>query len=324
MNTRGAAAVRTRGSRPLTILLAALVLAASLLGSPTPASAAESVSNLAGKTRTPNDTLNLRSCPSVNCSTLKRIPHDSSLSLSATSGNWFQTSYGGSKGWVNSRYVVLQGTPAKTITRGNVSRKMVSYTFDAGADLGHAGPILDFLKKNNIRASFGIAGKWADANPAHVQRMAKEGHHVFNHTWSHDSFTGFSTGRTSLSPARRTEELVRTDKKIVALTGKSMKPYFRPPYGDYDSSVLRDVGATGYSRNLMWSVDSLGWKGLTATQICNRVVNSMDAATFRGNGYIILFHVGAKSQDVNALPCITKKLKDRGFTVGTVPQVIAP
>jgi peptidoglycan/xylan/chitin deacetylase (PgdA/CDA1 family) len=154
--------------------------------------------------------------------------------------------------------------------------------------------------------------------------MADEGHHIFNHTWTHDSFTGFSTGKTAMTPARRSEELVRTNNKIIALTGRSTRPYFRPPYGDYNSGVLRDVGANRFSKNVMWSVDSLGWKGLTATQICDRVVGAMSAASNGGNGYILLFHVGAQSQDANALPCITSTLRNRGFTFGTVPQVIAP
>jgi peptidoglycan/xylan/chitin deacetylase (PgdA/CDA1 family) len=86
----------------------------------------------------------------------------------------------------------------------------------------------------------------------------------------------------------------------------------------------RDIGANRFSRNVMWSVDSLGWKALTATQICNRVVSSMSAASNGGNGYIILFHVGAQSLDARALWCITNTLKRRGFTFGTVPEVIAP
>jgi peptidoglycan/xylan/chitin deacetylase (PgdA/CDA1 family) len=84
------------------------------------------------------------------------------------------------------------------------------------------------------------------------------------------------------------------------------------------------LGANGYSKNVMWSVDSLGWKGLTAAQICSRVVGAIDADGYRGNGYIILFHVGAQSQDANALPCIIYSLKARSFTFGTVPQVIEP
>ena len=289
-----------------------------------PVVAAVGVNDLTGRTNTPNSSLNLRSCASTTCAVLKKVPHGTLLSMSAASGDWFKTSYGGTSGWVHSRYTVLQGTAAKTVSRGNTSRRMVSYTFDAGADLGFAGTILDFLRTNKVKASFGITGKWADANPSYVQRMAAEGHHIFNHTWTHDSFTGFSTGKAAMTPARRSEELVRTNNKIRALAGQSSRPYFRPPYGDYDGGVLRDVGANRFSTNLMWSVDSLGWKSLTAAQICDRVVGSMRSATNDGNGYIILFHVGAQSQDAKALPCITSTLKARGFSFGTVPQVIAP
>ncbi len=74
----------------------------------------------------------------------------------------------------------------------------------------------------------------------------------------------------------------------------------------------------------MWSVDSLGWKGLTAAEICRRVVRAMDADSRKGNGYILLFHVGAQSQDADALPCMTRELRTRGFEFGAVPQVLAP
>src|SRR5215212_4571854 len=124
-------------------------------------SAAVGVSSLTGKINTPTSTLTLRSCASTTCSALRQVPHGTLLAMTAATGDWFKTSYGGIVGWVHSRYTVLQGTPATTISRGNTSRRMVSYTFDAGADLGYAGTILDFLRANNIKASFGITGKWA-------------------------------------------------------------------------------------------------------------------------------------------------------------------
>ncbi len=305
-------------------LLIALLLVLSAALPADRAAADVALSNVSGVTNTPSSTLNLRSCAATTCSVLKRIPHGTVLSMAATRGDWFRTTYGGATGWVSSWYVVLRGTPATTVSRGNTARKMVSYTFDAGADLGYTSQILGFLGNNGLKASFGMTGKWATAHPAYVQRMNAEGHHIFNHSWSHASFTGFSTGKGPLSPARRTEELVSTNNYVHSLTSKSTKPYFRPPYGDYNSGVLRDIGANCYSGNVMWSVDSLGWKGLTATQICTRVVGAMDQDAHRGNGYIILFHVGAASQDANALPCITTALKNRGFTFGTVPHVLAP
>jgi peptidoglycan/xylan/chitin deacetylase (PgdA/CDA1 family) len=303
--------------------VAASVASALLAVGPTE-SAAVTVSGLKGRTNTPGTILNLRSCASTSCQVLKKVPDGTILSMTATSGDWFKTSYGGATGWVHSRYTILQGTPATTVRRGNTSRRMVAYTFDAGSDLGYTKSILDFLKAKGIKAGFGLTGAWAQSYPTYTQRIAAEGHLVFDHSWNHPSFTGASTGSAALTPARRTDEVVRTNNKIVELTGRTSKPYFRPPYGDYDSSVLRDVGANGYGKSVMWSVDSLGWDGLTATQICNRVVDAMDAAGNGGNGYIVLMHVGSQSQDANALSCMTTRLKSRGFSFGTVSQVLAP
>ena len=303
------------------IAAAALWLALGVV-QPTQA-AAVTVTNLTARTNTPTSTLNLRTCAATTCSAVRRIPDGTVLTLTAARGDWFGTSYGGRSGWVHSRYTVLRGTPAKTVSRGTTSRRMVSYTFDAGSDLGHTGAIVDFLAAQRIKASFGLTGRWAQANQAAVQRIARDGHHFINHTWDHGSFTGFSTGRAALTPARRTEQLVRTDNLVKKLTGRSTRPYFRPPYGDHNSGVLRDVGANRYKTNVMWSVDSLGWNGLTSRQICGRVVDSMAEASNGGNGYIILFHVGSASADAAALPCITRTLRDRGFTFGTVPQVLA-
>ncbi|MBM7800518.1 peptidoglycan/xylan/chitin deacetylase (PgdA/CDA1 family) [Microlunatus panaciterrae] len=293
------------------------------LGHPSQA-AAVGVANLTAKTRTPYSTLNLRSCASTSCTVLRSVPHGTLLTLTAASGDWFKTSYRGATGWVHSRYTVLQGTPSKTLRRGNTSRKMVAYTFDAGSDLGNTGKILDFLKNRNIKAGFGLTGTWAAAHPTYVKRIFGEGHLIFDHTWDHKSFTGFSTGKAALTPARRTEELIRANNKIRGLTGHTTRPYFRPPYGDYNSGVLRDAGANRFSRTTLWTLDSWGWKGLTAAQICDRVVDSMSAASNGGNGYILLFHVGSQSRDANALPCITDTLKKRGFKFGTIPQVTAP
>jgi peptidoglycan/xylan/chitin deacetylase (PgdA/CDA1 family) len=313
-----------RGTRAAGVALVAGALWLALgVAHPTEA-AAVGVSRLTARTNTPTSTLNLRTCAATTCAAVKSIPHGTVLTLTAATGDWFQTSYGGRTGWVHSRYTVLRGTPARTVSRGTTSRRTVSYTFDAGSDLGHTGAILDFLAAEGIPASFGLTGRWAEANPAAVKRMAAEGHHLFNHTWDHGSFTGFSTGRAALTPARRTEQLVRTNNLVLKLTGTSTRPYFRPPYGDYDSGVLRDVGANRFGTNVMWSVDSLGWKGLTAPKICSRVVGSMAAASSGGNGYIILFHVGAASADAQALPCITNTLRGRGFTFATVPQLLNP
>lgn len=174
------------------------------------------------------------------------------------------------------------------------------------------------MERNGVPASFGLTGGWMSANPGYTQWIAADGFQVLNHTLSHVSYTGRSTGVGPISPAKRLSQLVANEDRLLSLTDATAAPYWRPPYGDYDGGVLRDVGAAGYGISVLWTIDTMGWNGATADQIYNRVVNSA------GNGAIVLMHVGGASQDAAALERIITTLRARGYTFGTVAQVIAP
>ena len=161
-----------------------------------------------------------------------------------------------------------------------------------------------------------MTGRWAEANPDLVRRMAAEGHDFINHTWTHQSFTGFSTNAAPLSREQRFDELRRTEDLIKNLTGYSTKPFFRPPYGDYNDSVNADIYAQGYTYNIMWTVDSLGWKGLTEEEIANRVVQGTVP------GAIHLFHVGEQSRDAAALDDIIRELRSRGYSFSRISDLL--
>jgi peptidoglycan/xylan/chitin deacetylase (PgdA/CDA1 family) len=206
--------------------------------------------------------------------------------------------------------------PAITVKQADTTKKIVALTFDAGADTGYAAQILDILKQKGIKATFGMTGVWAEQNPDLLKRMVAEGHQIINHTYDHKSFTGFSTGEKPLTTQQRDDELTRLHDIVKAQTGYEVKPYFRPPYGDIDGSVLQDVADAGYSVNVMWSLDTLGWNGLTADEIVKR---TMDGVT---PGGIILMHVGAQSQDAIALPRIIQQLRDEGYSFVTVKQMV--
>jgi peptidoglycan/xylan/chitin deacetylase (PgdA/CDA1 family) len=162
--------------------------------------------------------------------------------------------------------------PAVAIRRGNPDRRAVALTFDAGSDLGYANQILDFLATQGVKATFGMAGQFADAHPAVVQRMVREGHQLLNHSYDHPSFTGRSTGAAPLSRTDRLDQLARAEAAIRAASGASSIPWFRPPYGDEDASVRADVALAGYGFEVLWTVDSLGWKG--ARTVCSRTALS--------------------------------------------------
>lgn len=210
------------------------------------------------------------------------------------------------------------GGPAQVISIGNTSRNAVAFTFDAGSDAGYTTQILDTLQANGLHATFGMTGKFAQQNPQLVQRMVNEGHTLINHTYDHASWTGSSTGAAPLTRDQRWAEVDQTESIIAQLTGATTLPYFRPPYGDYDQSVLDDVGARGYAYSVMWTVDSRGWMGIPAPQITQRCLDNSQP------GAIYIFHVGSASQDGVALQDVIDGLRGQGYAIGDLGSVLAP
>ncbi len=203
-----------------------------------------------------------------------------------------------------------------TIRTADTDEMVVALTFDAGADRGFAEDILDTLRSESVVATFGMTANWASDNPDLILRIVNEGHTLINHTETHRSWTGASTGADPLTSAERADELLATESAIDAIVDYDMRPYFRPPYGDYDDSVIADLQANGYSVNVMWTVDSLGWNGLSAAEITARTINGTVP------GAIHLFHVGAASQDAAALPDIISSLRALGYRFVTVNEMV--
>ncbi|KAF9907781.1 chitin deacetylase [Lobosporangium transversale] len=110
-------------------------------------------------------------------------------------------------------------------------------TFDDGPT-PETPPLLDFLKTNNIKASFFVMGSNVVRNAEVLRREVAEGHHIASHTWSHHALT-------TLSNQQIVAELKWTEKAVFDITGLRMK-YMRPPYGDIDNRVRAIVKKLGY------------------------------------------------------------------------------
>jgi peptidoglycan/xylan/chitin deacetylase (PgdA/CDA1 family) len=189
---------------------------------------------------------------------------------------------------------------------------VVALTFDAGADRGYAEDILDELLQEGIPASFGMTGVWAKANPDLVERMAADGQLVINHTLDHRSFTGLSDRLGGLSRARRQAELQDADAIIAPLVGHTTCPWYRLPYGDGDARVAADVAPLGYSQQVGWTVDSLGWRGVPMQAIVERCLR------LAAPNAVYVMHVGSTSRDGPALPAIVAGLRAQGYGFATV------
>ena len=206
--------------------------------------------------------------------------------------------------------------PAALIWIGDASELAVALTFDAGSDAGHTSAILDELASRGIRATFALTGDWVEQNETLARRIVADGHVVMNHSYDHPSFTGVSSDDVALTTEARWSQLDRAEAMISSTTGRTSLPYFRPPFGDQDASVARDAGARGYRYLVMWTVDSLGWKGTDPSDVVARCVGLAEP------GAIMMFHVGSASTDAEALPAVIDRLSAQGYTFVTIDALV--
>lgn len=203
----------------------------------------------------------------------------------------------------------VEKMPGIEIDRATTGRPEVALTLDAGADWRPVRQILDTLQKEGVRCTFFLTGEWVKENPRTTQRISTEGHEIGNHSWDHPAFTGLSAEQIK-------DQLDRTEAIIQETTGKSSRPYFRPPLGARDDRVRRTVGENGFL-SVYWTLDSHDsvQKGITASQIKERVLGGI------APGSIVLLHCGSQAT-ADALPEILAGLKERNLKPVLLSQLL--
>ena len=207
----------------------------------------------------------------------------------------------------NSRVVFNQAsTKELPIYCVDTEKKECALTFDAAWGADDTDKLIEILNNYNVKATFFIVGEWADKYPEEVKRLSEAGHDIMNHSNTHKYLT-------QITNSELIDEVEKCSEKIQNLT-KNKPDLIRPPYGDYNSDVVKKLKSMGYY-TIQWDVDSLDWKDLSADDIFERVTEKTK------NGSIILFHNAAKNTP-EALPKIIEKLKEDGFNFKKVSEMI--
>ena len=184
--------------------------------------------------------------------------------------------------------------------------KLVALSFDAAWGNEDTQTLIDILNDHGVNTTFFVVGDWVDRYPESVRDLSEAGNEVMNHSSSHAHFS-------SLTSAEITADISACNDKIEAVTG--VRPtLFRCPYGEYDDHVIRAVNSLGMTA-VQWDVDSLDWKGLSASEITRRVLDRVQP------GSIVLFH-NAAEHTPEALPDILDALLSEGYRVVPVSQIL--
>lgn len=181
---------------------------------------------------------------------------------------------------------------------------MVALTFDDGPRRSTTTQLLDGLAQRKVPATFFVVGSRVKGNEELLQRMAREGHQIGVHTYSHTQLTGLSSAQVAC-------EIQQGRQALTQALGPG-DYWLRPPFGLVNSCVK----ACADSPIILWSVDPEDWKDKNTARIVDHVVSNAK------DGDIILLHDMYPSSVQAALE-IVDRLGERGFCFVTVEQLMA-
>jgi peptidoglycan/xylan/chitin deacetylase (PgdA/CDA1 family) len=182
----------------------------------------------------------------------------------------------------------------------------IALTFDDGPHVGKTEELLAVLREAHVPATFFVVGKMADRYPQLVRQIAREGHELANHSYSHPDMSRLNDNEVMT-------ELEQTREVIERLTGQEAY-YFRPPGGDFSRRMVRLTAKAGY-RMVLWSVLTRDVEGATPALMRSRILKGAD------DGGIVLMHSGMKTT-VDMLPGVIAQLRDRGYHFVTVSTLL--
>jgi peptidoglycan/xylan/chitin deacetylase (PgdA/CDA1 family) len=213
------------------------------------------------------------------------------------------------------------------------TRRELALTFDMGGRLDPAIEIMNFLIANRICSTLFPTGAMSQT-PIGQQVLTLVRAHpdlfeIGNHTMHHCDLVHGGLGSPSIAPCATDgaptpafirKELTDAAAILSAAAGQQPVPYWRPPYGSINQTVLDAAASVGYTKTFMWSIDTIDWKpiaqgGPTAQQIASKV--EAGAA----NGSTVLMHLGGY-ETLAALRLMVPVLRARDYSLTSLSDLL--
>jgi len=194
------------------------------------------------------------------------------------------------------------------VLAGSPRRREVALTFDDGPS-PYTAKVLAILRRTHTDASFFPVGRPIAAFPRGLAGVRRAGFPVGDHTMTHPLMGHLGAGAQAGEIDGQARLLTRHEIAYPR--------FFRPPDGSFDGTT-RALLQRRRMLMVLWSVNPEDYFRPGAAQIVGRVMRGARP------GAIVLMHDGGgdRSQTVAALPTIIRRLRARGLTPVSIPQLL--
>ena len=193
---------------------------------------------------------------------------------------------------------------------GDTTQNTIYLTFDCGYENGNTEPILDALKKHDVKATFFVVGNFLETSPEIVKRMIVEGHTVGNHTYHHLDMSSISSMDAFKKETQDVENL------FEQITGTPITKFYRPPQGKYNIENLKMAQELGY-HTFFWSLAYVDWyqdKQPTKDEAFGKLLKRIHP------GAIVLLH-STSSTNAQILDELLTKWEEMGYTIKPLTEL---
>jgi peptidoglycan/xylan/chitin deacetylase (PgdA/CDA1 family) len=191
---------------------------------------------------------------------------------------------------------------------GGLGPKEIALTFDDGPNPITTPRILDILDQHCIKATFFMVGIYAKARPDLVQDVARRGHIIGTHSYTHPN----NLRHLSLAQAKRQINM-GFDAVKNALAGTpaneraALAPFFRFPGLNDSKTLIAWLGAQNIA-TVSCAFGADDWKRINANEVYRRGLREIER---RGRGILILHDTRPHTADMLSRLIVT--LEKRGY-----------
>jgi len=226
----------------------------------------------------------------------------------------------------------LTGSIRRVDTGG---KKIVALTFDlcelADQTAGYDGQVVDALRAAKAKATFFAGGKWMRSHPKRAMQLLTDPlFEIGSHAWTHGNFGQLSPTamRREILWTQAQYALLRTEaaalarKRSVPETAIAAIPaapvLFRFPYGRCRPEALAMLAENGLAA-IQWDLTTQDPDPKTTAEAIVKIVLEHVRP-----GDIIIGHANGNGHGTGqALPQLIAKLRERGYALVTVSELLA-
>ena len=191
-------------------------------------------------------------------------------------------------------------------TKQNSGYVALTCNVDLGWETEYVQGILDVLKKEDVKITFNVTGRWAEKNPEMLLKLKSEGHEIGNHGHRHLDYAKLSYEENL--------EQIKTSKKIIEDFIKDETKFFQAPAGSFGEGTMKAANELGYT-SIKWDVDTIDWNNRKEPEVIIQRVSKKEIK----DGSIVLMHPTYAT--TQCLDDIIQIIRDRGLKPGMFSDI---